>query len=160
MFDNPSDGPSHYLFARILWNAPWFGDRIALYLVPLLLEKEPRHIRVLGDALRLIMGCKAIENDKIAELCARKTAEATTPPAHHPLWYAARVSVDPLTAIDDLTTKLAALEDVEAVEFAIDFINALYGTRHERGLGVRDGHKNTRTSQELVRLDAPIYPPR
>ena len=152
LFDNPSDGPSHYLFARILWNAPWFGDRIAPYLVPLLLEKEPRHIRVLGDALRLIMGCKAIENDQIAELCARKTAEATTPPAHHPLWYAAWVSVDPLPAIDDLTTKLAALEDVEAVEFAIDFINALYGSRHERGLGVHDGHKTPEHLRNLYVL--------
>ena len=152
LFDNPSDEPSHYLFARILWNAPWFGDRIAPYLVPLLLEKEPRHIRVLGDALRLIMGCKAIENDQIAELCARKTAEATTPLAHHPLWYAAWVSVDPLTAIDDLTTKLAALEDVEAVEFAIDFINALYGTRHERGPGVRDGHKTPEHLRNLYVL--------
>ena len=152
LFDNPSDGPSHYLFARILWNAPWFGDRIAPYLVPLLLEKEPRHIRVLGYAMPIIMGCDAIENDQIAKLCARKITETTTPRAHHPLWYAAWVSVDPLPAIDDLTTKLAALEGVEAVEFAIDFINALYGSRHERGLGVRDGHKTPEHLRNLYVL--------
>ena len=149
LFDNPSDEPSHYLFARILWNASWFGDRIAPHLVPLLLDKEPRHIRVLGYAMPIIMGCKAVENDQIAKLCARKIAETTTPLAHHPLWYAAWVSVDPLSAIYDLTTKLAALEDVEAVEFAIDFINALYGSRHEGGLGVRDGHK---TPEHLTNL--------
>ena len=91
-------------------------------------------------------------NDQIAELCARKTAEATTPLAHHPLWYAAWVSVDPLQAIDDLTTKLAALEDAQAVEFAIDFINALYGSRHERGLGVRDGHKTPEHLRNLYVL--------
>ena len=152
LFGNPSDEPSHYLFARILWNAAWFGDRIAPHLVPRLLENEPRHIRVLGYAMPIIMGCDAIENDQIAELCVRKTAEATTPPAHHPLWYAAWVSVDPLPAIDDLTAKLAVLESVEAVEFAIDFINALYGSRHERGLGVRDGHKTPEHLRNLYVL--------
>ena len=149
LFDNPADGPSHYLLARILWNAPWFGDRIAPYLVPHLLEKEPRHISALADVLPLIMGCEAIANDQIAKLCTRKITETTTPQAHHPLWHAAWVSVDPLPAIDDLTTRLAALEDGEAVETAIAFINALYGSRREHGLGVRDGHK---TPEHLKKL--------
>ena len=152
LFDNPSDEPSHYLSARILWNAAWFGDRIAPRLVPILLENEPRHIRVLGYAMPIIMGCKAVENDQIAKLCARKIAEATTPPAHHPLWYAAWVSVDPLPAIDDLTTKLAALKGVEAEEFAIAFINALYGSRHESGLDVRDDHKTPEHLRKLYVL--------
>ena len=152
LFDNPSDGPPHYLFARILWNAAWYVDRIAPHLIPHLLEKEPRHISVLGYAMRLIMGCDAIENDQIAKLCARKIAQATTPLAHHPLWHAAWVSVDPLPAIDDLTTKLAALEGVEAVEIASTFINALYGVRHECWLGVRDGHKTPEHLRKLYVL--------
>ena len=152
LFDNPSDEPSHYLFARILWNAAWYVDRIAPHLIPHLLEKEPRHISVLGYAMRLIMECDAIENDQIAKLCARKIAQATTPPAHHPLWHAAWVSVDPLPAIDDLTTKLAALEGVEAVEIASTFINALYGVRHECWLGVRDGHKTPEHLRKLYVL--------
>ena len=149
LFDNPSDEPSNYLLARINRNAPWFGDRIAPHLVPLLLEKEPRQIKVLGEAIQLIMGCDAIENDQIAKLCARKITEAKTPRTHHPVWHAAWVSVDPLPAIGDLTTKLAALEDGEAVRFAIAFINALYGSSQERGVGVRDGHK---TPQHLKNL--------
>ena len=149
LFDYSSDQPSHYLFARIQWNAPWFGDRIAPYLVPLLLDKEPRQIMVLGEAIQLIMGCDTIENDQIAKLCARKITEAKMPRAHHPVWHAAWVSVDPSPAIDDLTAKLAALEDREAVNFAITFINALYGSRQERGVGARDSHK---TPQHLKNL--------
>ena len=98
LFDNPADGPSHYLLERILCYAAWFGDRIAPCLVPHLLEKEPRHISALADALPLIMGCETIDNDQIAKLCAQKITETTTPQAHHPLWYAAWVSVDPVTS--------------------------------------------------------------
>ena len=152
LFDNSSDELSYYLLARILWNAVWFGDRIAPNLIHLLLENEPRHVKVLGYAMQLIIGCKAIENDQIAELCAQKITEATTTPTHHPLWYAAWVSVDPLPAIGDLTAKLAALEDEEAVELAIDFINALYGSPREGGLGVRDGHKKPGHLKKLYDL--------
>ena len=149
LFDNPADGSSHYVLSTILWHAPWVGGRIAPHLVPHLLEKEPRHISALAHALPLIMGCKAIKNDQIAKLCARKITMATTPKAHCPLWYAAWVSVDPFPAIDNLTTMLAALEDENAVETAVAFISALYGSRHEHGLGVRDGHK---TPEHLRRL--------
>ena len=38
------------------------------------------------------------------------------------------------------------------MEFAIDFINALYGSRHERGLGVRDGHKTPEHLRKLYVL--------
>ena len=38
------------------------------------------------------------------------------------------------------------------MEFAIDFINALYGSRHERGLGVRDGHKTPEHLRNLYVL--------
>ena len=141
LFDNPSDDPSYYVLARIIFNARWFGDQIAPELINLLLEKEPRNLRELGYAIQLIMGCDAIKNAQIAELCAQKITEATTPRVHLPLWFAAWVSVDPKPAINDLTTKLAGLVDKEAVKMAIDFINALYGSPHERGLGVRDGHK-------------------
>ena len=147
LFDNPAE--SDYVLGKILWHAPWAGNRIAPHLAPLLLEKEPRHISVLAHALPLIMGCEAIRNDEIAKLCALKIMKATTPEAHRPLWHAAWVSVDPLPAIDDLTTKLAALDGEKAVETAIAFISALYGSRHERGLGVRDGHK---TPEHLSKL--------
>lgn len=152
LFDNPSDEPSNYLLARINRNAPWFGDRIAPHLVPLLLEKEPKQIMVLGEAIQLIMGCDTIENDQIAKLCARKITEAKTPRAHHPVWHAAWVSVDPSPAINDLTAKLAALEDREAVKFAIVFINALYGSRQERGVGARDSHKTPEHLKNLYIL--------
>ena len=152
LFDNPSDEPSNSMLARILWNAVWFGDRIAPHLVPHLLKNEPRHIRDLGYAMQLIMGCDAIEDNQMAALCIQKITEATTPPKHHPLWYAAWVSVDPLPAISDLTTKLADLEDHGAVEMAIDFINALYGSPYERGLGVRDGHKKPEYLKKLYVL--------
>ena len=152
LFDNPADGPSHYLLARILCYAAWFGDRIAPCLVPHLLEKEPRHISALADVLPLIMGCEAIANDQIAKLCAQKITETTTPQAHHPLWYAAWVSVDPLPAIDDLTARLVTLEDGEAVETAVAFISALYGSHYERGLGVRGGHKTPEHLRKLYVL--------
>ncbi len=152
LFNNPADETSYYLLARILWNARWFGDRIAPHLLPLLFENEPRHVRDLGYAIQLIMGCKAIENNEIAKLCRQKIAEVATPEAHHPLWYAAWVSVNPLPAIEDLTTKLAALEDKEAVEMAIAFIDALYGSPHEYGLGVRDGHKKPKHLKKLYAL--------
>ncbi len=153
LFDNPSSEFSHYLFARIFRNATWFGDRIAPHLVPLLFEKEPRNIRVLGYAMQLIVECDIVENDEIAKLCARKIAEATTPDMHHPLWYAVWVSVDPLPAINHLATNLVELEDEEAVEFAIAFINALYRpSSYGRVLGVRDGHKTPEHLKNLYVL--------
>lgn len=152
LYETPVDEPSHYFFARVLWNAAWFGDRIAPCLVDTLIEKEPSNISVLSYALPLVMGCNAIENDQIAELCAGKVASATTPPAHQPLWYAAWVSVDPSPAISNLTAKLAALEDEEAVKTAIAFINALYGSHREHGLGVRDGHKTPEHLRKLYDL--------
>lgn len=152
LFDNPSDEPLHYLLARILWNARWFGDRIAPVLMPLLFENEPRHVRDLGYTMQLILGCKAIENNEITKLCTQKIANLAMPRAHHPLWYAVWVSVDPLPAIEELTTKLAAHEDEEAVEMAIAFINSLYGSSHECGLGVRDGHKKPEYLKNLYTL--------
>ncbi len=152
LFDNSADELSYYLFARIIWNAAWFGDRIAPHLVPLLLEKEPRNVKVLGHAIRLIMGCDVIENNQIAMLCAQKIVETTTPQEHLAVWYAAWVSVDPLPSINNLTTKLASLRDEEAVEMAIAFINALYGSPHKGGLGVRDSHKTPEHSKNLYVL--------
>ena len=150
LFDNPTDEASQYLLEKIYRHAAWFGDRIAPRLVPLLLENEPRHIRALGYAMQLIMGCDTIQNDEIAKLCEQKISNTTTRNAHYPLWYAAWVSVDPSRAINDLTTMLASLEDEEAVNLAIAFINSLYGSSHEHRLGVRDGHK---TPEHLKNLD-------
>ena len=58
----------------------------------------------------------------------------------------------PLPAIDDLTTRLVALEDGEAVETAVAFISALYGSHYERGLGVRGGHKTPEHLRKLYVL--------
>ena len=156
LFDNPSDEPPYYLLSRITTHAPWFGDRVAPHLLPHLFKNEPRHVRNLGYAMQLIMGCKVIKKKQIAELCAQKITEATTPRVHLPLWFAAWVSVDPFPAINDLTTKLSDLEDEDAVVMAIAFINALYGSPHslphERGLNVRDGHKKPAHLKKLYVL--------
>ena len=152
LFENPGGDQSHYVIAKISSHAPWFGDRIAPHLVQLLMEREPQNARTLSKVLSLISVCDAVDDVVIARLCELRIHDQNAPLEHLPLWHAAWVSVDPAPAIDSLTHKLARLDEAAALNLAMGFINALYGTRFHSGIGLRSAHKTPRYLRALYFL--------
>ncbi|MEM6254847.1 MAG: hypothetical protein AAF821_18175 [Cyanobacteria bacterium P01_D01_bin.156] len=173
LFENPNEKPSHYVLSDIAWHAPWFGDYIAPDLLNFLQRREPQHANTLSHALTLILKCEAITDEEVADLCVKKLSDVQMLERYHHLWYAAWVSVDPTPAIAKLSDVLATLEDDQAVNMAIDFINALYGSRHECGISVRENyktashlkdiyflmHKYIRREDDIDRMNSGCYTP-
>lgn len=149
LFDNNGDGAFNYVLSEIVWRVPWFGRRFAPHLLALLQDREPGRASALSQALTLLLQCEAIAGERIAILCAHKIAYTETPAAHRHLWFAAWVSVDPEPAISGLAEALASLDKDEAVQMAMAFINALYGSRYEGGMSTRANHE---TANHLKRL--------
>ncbi|WP_123618856.1 hypothetical protein [Phaeobacter inhibens] len=141
LFENPGGDQGHYVIAKISSHAPWFGDRVAPHLVPLLMEREPRDANTLSRVLSLIAACDAVDDVVMARLCELRIHDTGAASDQKPLWYAAWVSVDPLPAIDSLTQKLALIDAEAALNLAVGFINALYGTRYHSEIGLRNAHK-------------------
>lgn len=152
LLDYVGDSPPHYVIYDIVWDAPWYGERIAPHLLQRLHEREPRHPTSLTHALSLILKCEVISNDQIAAMCAQKLEETATTEAHRNLWYAAWVSVDPTPAIANLADALATMEADQATEMAISFINALNGARMDHGVGGREMHKTVQHLRDLYFL--------
>lgn len=151
LFDNPAEENPHYVVSDIVWHAPWLKDHVAPPLLSLIADREPVHASNLVHAISLVMGAETISNEQISEIAAGKVG-ASIPAGHIPIWYAAWVSVDPSHAISSLREYLAQLERGDAINAAISFINTLYGSRSERGIGGRDAHKAPEHLKDLYLL--------
>jgi hypothetical protein len=161
MFHCPTDKAPHYVLSDLFYHAPWYNDQVALHLLHLLAKGNPNHLRTLRYALSFVLDSNAIPDREIADLASSRIVAAQQNADYPPLWYAAWVSVEPSKAIPHLTRTLRDLgaENLEKVggknerddarDFAIAFINALNGTRQERGLGVRENHINARHIKDL-----------
>lgn len=151
LFDNPSGDNPHYVLSDIVWHAPWLKDQIAPSLLQLIADREPVHSSNLVHAISLLMGAETVSDDQVSGISSAKVG-CTTAADRVPIWYAAWVSVDPTHAIPSLREFLAQLEREDATNAAILFINALYGSRSERGIGGRYGHKKPEYLKDLYLL--------
>lgn len=140
LFEVTAEHPPHYVINDLAWDAPWFADRLTHWLLEQLRTRDPVFAQPLGIVLGAILRCEKIEDGDVAALCAAKIEATSAPETHTHLWYAAWVSVDPEPAIARLSDALAAREPAKATELAIDFINALNGSRRDQGIGVRKNH--------------------
>ena len=122
---------SYYVLYDVSWSGDWMWDRLA----PLILERlrrPPKNTRNLRYMLNVIQG-SILSDSTIAKLAAKK-AKATKNVTTAPMWFAVWVGVDPAIAIPALTARLAEMEEYEnKTLFAMRFITALIGGRHERG---------------------------
>ncbi len=161
MFHCPTDKAPHYVLSDLFYHAPWYNDKVAQHLLQLLAKGNPNHLQTLRYALSFVLGSNAISDREIADLASSRIVAAQQNADYSPLWYAAWVSVEPSKAIPHLTSALRDLgaenpkevggnnERDDARDFAIAFINALNGTRQERGLGVRESHFNAAHLKDL-----------
>ena len=140
LFGVSAENPPDYVIHDLAWHAPWYGDRLASHFLVLLRDRDPVFAQPLKTVLGMILQCEEITDDEISKLCSGKVEADATPKAQTHLWYAAWVSVDPEPAVAHLAEALAAINPEEATEFAIDFINALIGSRGSRRLSVRENH--------------------
>lgn len=152
LFENPGGDQGHYAIAKVSSHAPWYGDRVAPHLVPLLMERKPSDADTLSRVLSLISACDAVDGVVMARLCKLRIHDTGASSEQLPLWYAAWVSVDPLPAIDSLSQKLALLDAAASLNLAMGFINALYGTRYHSGIGLRGAYKTPRYLRSLYFL--------
>lgn len=152
LFHNHGEERSDSILSDIVWSASWFGQRIAPSLVLRLDEREPVSTSTLYYALRIISQCEAVLDERIANLCEQKQTDTSTPDKHRHLWYAAWTSVNPEPAISHLTETLASLDESKAKELAERYIVSLFGTRRDRGLDVREKHKQAKHLNDLYIL--------
>lgn len=148
LFKNPSEGRAHYVLSDISWHAQWLGDAIAPVLLDFLTNGEPGNRNNLCNALLLILSADAVLDDQIAELCAAKV-KAGIESEHVPIWFAGWVSVRLSDAIEKLRSYLASITAEDAVDAALTFVNSIYGSRSERGIGARENHKTAAHLREI-----------
>ncbi len=145
------DGESecHYVLSDVSWQADWLKNDIAHDLLGLLKTFDPKHDASIRHCLAIILACKAIPGEKIAELAQSKLEKADASD-RRALWFAAWVAADAAQAIDALTLELELkTDDSTSAYFAISFIHALLDNR--RG-GLAHGRDNYATVGNLVKL--------
>ncbi|PMD87993.1 hypothetical protein BWI97_25495, partial [Siphonobacter sp. BAB-5405] len=142
----------HYVLSKVCWSGEWLWNSIAEAML-VLLDKEPIHISILKDLLKIVQGSSSISNHMLAQLAERK-CNVPISIATIPYWYATWISVDPKQAIKPFSDWLAAInlhDQQKATQKAMIMIVALLGKRRS-GSGFREAFKTPTHLMQLYQL--------
>ncbi|WP_141217610.1 NACHT domain-containing NTPase [Siphonobacter sp. BAB-5385] len=142
----------HYVLSKVCWSGEWLWNSIAEAML-VLLDKEPIHISILKDLLKIVQGSSSISNHMLAQLAERK-CNAPISITTIPYWYATWISVDPKQAIKPFSNWLAGInlhDQQKATQKAMIMIVALLGKRRS-GSGFREAFKTTTHLMQLYQL--------
>lgn len=123
---------SHYVLSDLAWSGTWAWKGIGQEIFSRLVKREPVNLMNLDYMLRIVQGAD-IEVDKIVELAKQRASDKRT--SHAARWFAIWASVEPESAIDAISARLASIKKPAAQKLlAMQFITALLGGRRNDGV--------------------------